>query len=213
MAHGSARLPLIAIGTAVLLWSTNFAISDEVLRTASPAVVSVGRFVIGLLVLVPIALKRPGFIRTLQHPRTMLLGLLGVAPLLPPHKHRTRPHPARHRSFDQRRAPGADSRPRVLYSSRKGFALSPRRTGRGNSGRSSRGRLEPHLRCWRCSEPDWARELRALHGSATSRAGQRGERAIKLGTTASQPARAGDGYSRLGHRHHAPMARAGDDRP
>lgn len=79
MAHGSARLPLIAVGTAVRLWSRSFAISDEVLRTASAAVVSVGRFVIGLLVLVPVALRRPGFARTLRHPRTMLLGFLGVA--------------------------------------------------------------------------------------------------------------------------------------
>lgn len=79
MTRQPTRLPLIAVGAAVLLWSTSFAISGEVLDTASPAVVSVGRFVISLLVLVPIALRRPGLLSTLRHPRTMLLGFLGVA--------------------------------------------------------------------------------------------------------------------------------------
>ncbi|GAA1960672.1 DMT family transporter [Agromyces allii] len=81
MTHGthSRRLPLIAVGVAVLLWSTSFGISSEVLETASPGVLSVGRFVIGLAVLVPIAVRRPGFARTVRRPRTMLLGLLGVA--------------------------------------------------------------------------------------------------------------------------------------
>jgi drug/metabolite transporter (DMT)-like permease len=40
---------------------------------------SVGRFVIGLLILVPIAARRSGFTVTLRQPRTVLLGLLGVA--------------------------------------------------------------------------------------------------------------------------------------
>jgi drug/metabolite transporter (DMT)-like permease len=61
------------------LWSTSFGLSAEVLRTASPAVLSVGRFVIGLLILVPIAARRSGFAITLRQPRTVLLGLLGVA--------------------------------------------------------------------------------------------------------------------------------------
>jgi drug/metabolite transporter (DMT)-like permease len=73
------RLPLIAVGVAVLLWSTSFGISSEVLGTASPAVLSVGRFVIGLMLLVPLAVRRSGFARTLRRPRTMLLGLLGVS--------------------------------------------------------------------------------------------------------------------------------------
>ncbi|WP_105035877.1 DMT family transporter [Cryobacterium aureum] len=73
------RLPLVAVGIAVLLWSTSFGISGEVLKTASPAVLSVGRFAIGLIVLVPLAARRPLFARTVRHPRTILLGLLGVA--------------------------------------------------------------------------------------------------------------------------------------
>ncbi|TFC80111.1 DMT family transporter [Cryobacterium sp. TMS1-20-1] len=73
------RLPLMAVGIAVVLWSTSFGISSEVLKTASPAVLSVGRFAIGLIVLVPLAARRPLFARTLRDPRTILLGLLGVA--------------------------------------------------------------------------------------------------------------------------------------
>ncbi|TFB92334.1 DMT family transporter [Cryobacterium luteum] len=73
------RLPLVAVGIAVLLWSTSFGISGEVLKTASPAVLSVGRFGIGLIVLVPLAARRPLFARTLRDPRTILLGLLGVS--------------------------------------------------------------------------------------------------------------------------------------
>ncbi|TFB98642.1 DMT family transporter [Cryobacterium sp. HLT2-28] len=73
------RLPLVAVGIAVLLWSMSFGISGEVLKTASPAVLSVGRFAIGLIVLVPLAARRPLFARTVRDPRTILLGLLGVA--------------------------------------------------------------------------------------------------------------------------------------
>ena len=40
---------------------------------------SVGRFAIGLIVLVPLAARRPLFARTVRDPRTILLGLLGVA--------------------------------------------------------------------------------------------------------------------------------------
>nr|WP_246323668.1 DMT family transporter [Alpinimonas psychrophila] len=61
------------------MWSMSFGISAEVLQTASPAMLSVGRFMIGLLVLVPLAARRPGFTRTLRRPRTIILGLLGAA--------------------------------------------------------------------------------------------------------------------------------------
>ena len=57
----------------------SFGISGEVLKTASPAALSVGRFAIGLIVLVPLAARRPLFARTVRDPRTILLGLLGVA--------------------------------------------------------------------------------------------------------------------------------------
>lgn len=70
--------PLAAIAISVVLWSTAFALSDIVLETGSPAVLSVGRFLIALLVLVPFAARRPGFVTTLRAPRTIVLGLTGV---------------------------------------------------------------------------------------------------------------------------------------
>ncbi len=76
---GSRRgLPLAAIAISVVLWSTAFALSDVVLQTGSPAVLSVARFLIALVVLVPLAGRRPGFSRTLRTPRTIVLGLTGV---------------------------------------------------------------------------------------------------------------------------------------
>ena len=71
-------LPLVAVGTSVVLWSTAYALSGIVLETSSPAVLSVGRFVIALVPLVPLAWRRPGFGRALRSPRTVVLGLTGV---------------------------------------------------------------------------------------------------------------------------------------
>ena len=71
-------LPLAAIGLSVLLWSAAYVVSGWALETTSPAVLSVGRFAIALLVLVPLAARRPGFLRTLREPRSILLGLTGV---------------------------------------------------------------------------------------------------------------------------------------
>lgn len=72
-------LPLAAIGSSVVLWSTAYVISGWALETGSPAVLSVGRFALALLVLVPLAARRAGFLRTLGRPRTIVLGLTGVA--------------------------------------------------------------------------------------------------------------------------------------
>ena len=71
-------LPLIAVAISVVLWSTAYALSGIVLETSSPAVLSVGRFLIALVPLVPLAARRPGFVRTLRNPRTIILGLTGV---------------------------------------------------------------------------------------------------------------------------------------
>lgn len=71
-------LPLAAVGLSVLLWSAAYVVSGWALETASPAVLSVGRFALALLVLVPLAARRPGFLRTLREPRSLLLGLTGV---------------------------------------------------------------------------------------------------------------------------------------
>jgi drug/metabolite transporter (DMT)-like permease len=71
-------LPLGAIGVSVVLWSAAYVMSGWALETGSPAVLSVSRFAIALVVLVPIAAGRPLFARTLRDSRTVLLGLTGV---------------------------------------------------------------------------------------------------------------------------------------
>ena len=72
-------LPLAAIGLSVVLWSAAYVLSGWALETGSAAVLSVGRFAIALIVLVPLAARRPGFLRTLRAPRTIVLGLTGVS--------------------------------------------------------------------------------------------------------------------------------------
>ncbi|MET0813376.1 MAG: DMT family transporter [Microbacterium sp.] len=72
-------LPLAAIGLSVVLWSAAYVVSGWALETGSPAVLSVGRFAIALVVLVPLAARRPSFVRTLRQPRTIVLGLTGVS--------------------------------------------------------------------------------------------------------------------------------------
>lgn len=71
-------LPLAAIGLSVVLWSAAYVFSEWALETGSPAVLSVARFALALVVLVPLAVRRPHFWRTLKQPRTILLGLTGV---------------------------------------------------------------------------------------------------------------------------------------
>ena len=46
-------LPLAAIGISVLMWSAAYVVSGWALETTSPAVLSVGRFAVALLVLSP----------------------------------------------------------------------------------------------------------------------------------------------------------------
>jgi drug/metabolite transporter (DMT)-like permease len=53
----STKLALLAVGIAVLLWSMSFVLSAEVLKISSPAVLSVGRFAIGLVILLPLAAR------------------------------------------------------------------------------------------------------------------------------------------------------------
>jgi drug/metabolite transporter (DMT)-like permease len=74
----SRWLPIAAIGASVTLWSFAYVLSGWALQTASPAVLSVSRFGLALVVLVPLALRRPAFVRTLRRPRTIFLGLTGV---------------------------------------------------------------------------------------------------------------------------------------
>jgi drug/metabolite transporter (DMT)-like permease len=72
------RLPLVAALVCVVLWSTTYAVTVAVLHHASPAVLSVGRFALASIALLPFALRRPGFARSLRSPWTLLLALTGV---------------------------------------------------------------------------------------------------------------------------------------
>lgn len=74
----SRWLPLAAIGVSVILWSFAYVLSAWALDSGSAAMLSVGRFVLALLVLVPLAARRRGFLRALRDPRTIVLGLTGV---------------------------------------------------------------------------------------------------------------------------------------
>jgi drug/metabolite transporter (DMT)-like permease len=71
-------LPLLAVGASVVLWSVAYVFSGWALETGSAAVLSIGRFLLALVVLVPIALRRPAFRGALRDPRSIVLGLFGV---------------------------------------------------------------------------------------------------------------------------------------
>jgi drug/metabolite transporter (DMT)-like permease len=74
-----ARLPLVAALVCVVLWSTTYAVTVAVLHHASPAVLSVGRFALASVALLPFAARRRGFAASLRSPWTILLALTGVA--------------------------------------------------------------------------------------------------------------------------------------
>jgi drug/metabolite transporter (DMT)-like permease len=74
-----ARLPLIAALACVVVWSTTYAVSVAVLHGASPAVLSVVRFAVAGAALLPFAMRRPGFRRSLLAPRTIVLAVCGIA--------------------------------------------------------------------------------------------------------------------------------------
>lgn len=71
--------PLIALATAVIIWATTFVVSSSALATTSPAVLTVLRFALAAIVLVPLALRRGGMGRVFLAPITAVLGLTGVA--------------------------------------------------------------------------------------------------------------------------------------
>lgn len=71
--------PLLAQSVAVVVWATTFVVSADALRSASPAVLTVLRFGLAALVLLPLALRRPGLARALRSRMTAVLGLTGVA--------------------------------------------------------------------------------------------------------------------------------------
>lgn len=81
-----ANVILVAMGSvtallvAVLIWATTFVVSEDALATTSPAVLTILRFLLAAITLVPLALCLRSDLRpTLTKPIGMLLGLTGVA--------------------------------------------------------------------------------------------------------------------------------------
>lgn len=72
-------MPLIAQVAAVVIWATTFVVSSNVLDDVSPALLTVSRFALAALFLLPFSLARRGLFRALANPKAVLLGLLGVA--------------------------------------------------------------------------------------------------------------------------------------
>lgn len=64
---------------AVGVWGTTFVVSDAALASMSPAVLTVARFVLALVVLVPLAARRDGLAAAIWSAPVALLGATGVA--------------------------------------------------------------------------------------------------------------------------------------
>jgi drug/metabolite transporter (DMT)-like permease len=71
--------PVSALAVAVLLWGSTFVVSDTALESMSPAVLTVARFAVALLVVGPAAAARGGFIAMIRSAPVALLGATGVA--------------------------------------------------------------------------------------------------------------------------------------
>jgi len=75
----SRSAPISALAVAVVLWGTTFVVSDTALESMSPAVLTVARFGIALLVLGPAAAARGGLVAIIRSAPVALLGATGVA--------------------------------------------------------------------------------------------------------------------------------------
>jgi drug/metabolite transporter (DMT)-like permease len=75
----SRAAPLLAQVAAVLVWATTFVVSSDALATISPGVLTVLRFALAAVVLLPLALRRGGLGRVLVTGTAAVLGLTGVA--------------------------------------------------------------------------------------------------------------------------------------
>ena len=62
-----------------MIWGTTFVVSDTALDSMSPAALTVTRFVLALLVLAPVAMRRGGFAAAIRSPPVAVLGATGVA--------------------------------------------------------------------------------------------------------------------------------------
>lgn len=75
----SGFAPVLALAVAVALWGTTFVVSDTALQSMSPAVLTVARFAVALLVLGPAAAGRGGLVALLRSAPVAVLGATGVA--------------------------------------------------------------------------------------------------------------------------------------
>ena len=75
----SRAAPLLAQVAAVLVWATTFVVSSDALATVSPGVLTVLRFALATVLLLPLALRRGGLGRVLGTRTAAVLGLTGVA--------------------------------------------------------------------------------------------------------------------------------------
>jgi len=71
--------PFSALAVAVVLWGSTFVVSETALRSMSPAVLTVARFAVALVVLGPAAVARGGIVPMLRSTSAALLGASGVA--------------------------------------------------------------------------------------------------------------------------------------
>lgn len=79
-AHGHGRgLGLAALTVTVLIWSSTFVVSHDVLTDMGPAALTFARFAIGLCVLLPFGIARGLTVRVLFSRAYMVYGLTGVA--------------------------------------------------------------------------------------------------------------------------------------
>jgi len=71
--------PESALAVAVVIWGSTFVVSDTALETMSPAVLTVARFAVALMVLGPAAAARGGVVAMIRSAPVALLGATGVA--------------------------------------------------------------------------------------------------------------------------------------
>ena len=70
---------MAALAGAVVVWGTTFVVSDTALASMSPAVLTVARFALALVVLAPLAVARGGLGAATRSAPVALLGATGVA--------------------------------------------------------------------------------------------------------------------------------------
>jgi drug/metabolite transporter (DMT)-like permease len=79
MPGGGRRLAVLALLVTMTVWGSTFVVTKAVLTEARPFTVTMLRFGIGLLVLLPFAYRRGFRLRLLLEPAFLLFGLTGVA--------------------------------------------------------------------------------------------------------------------------------------